>query len=273
MNPIIGQRWASIPIALACVLVQMACPWAVQPSSAAPLVRAHAHNDYLHAQPLADALARGFWSVEADIWLTNGLLLVAHDHWATSPDRTLQRLYLEPLRAFVKTNATPRGTPPFTLLIDVKSEAETTYAALRQALGNYTDMLTRFESNTIRTNAVMAIISGNRAQATMHGESVRFAAVDGRLPDLEANPSAALVPLISDNWSRHFKWRGTGPLPVEEEHKLRELVARAHAQGRRIRFWSTPDNPVGWKVLHDAGVDLLNTDKLAAMEEFLRARQ
>src|SRR5690349_20625285 len=42
-----------------------------------PLVQVHAHNDYEHPHPLFDALAQGFCSVEADIHLVNGHLLVA----------------------------------------------------------------------------------------------------------------------------------------------------------------------------------------------------
>ena len=114
-----------------------------------PLTRAHAHNDYLHERPLADALSHGLWSVEADVWLTNRALLVAHDFNKTSPDRTLQKLYLDPLRAFVKTNAAMRGAPPITLLIDVKSEAETTWAALREILKDYPDIL-RFDQTGFR---------------------------------------------------------------------------------------------------------------------------
>ena len=238
-----------------------------------PLLRAHAHNDYLHARPLTEALEHGFWSVEADVWLTNGALLVAHDFARTSPERTLQKLYLDPLRAFLKTNPAAQGAPPFTLLIDVKSEAETTYAALRDVLRGYGDMLTRFESNSIRTNALVAIISGERAEATMRTESVRWAAVDGRLPDLDSPPPVALVPLISDNWTKQFQWRGTGPLPAEERTKLRELVRRTHAQGRRLRLWAAPDTEAGWKELSEAGVDLLNTDHLAELEKFLRAEK
>jgi glycerophosphoryl diester phosphodiesterase len=235
-----------------------------------PLTRAHAHNDYLHQRPLVDALSHGFRSVEADVWLTNGVLLVAHDFDRTSPERTLQKLYLDPLRAFVRTNAAGRGAPSITLLIDVKSDAETTWAALREVLPGYADILARFESNRIETNAVMAIISGNRAEATMRADKIRFAALDGRLPDLETNRSLALVPLISDNWTKQFQWRGQGPLPEEERTKLRALVQRTHAQGRRLRLWAAPDNPGGWKELFDAGVDLLNTDKLAELSEFLR---
>jgi len=38
---------------------------------------AHAHNDYQHERPLLDALAHGFQSVEADVFLVEGKLLVA----------------------------------------------------------------------------------------------------------------------------------------------------------------------------------------------------
>ncbi|MFM7215674.1 MAG: hypothetical protein ACKO3H_12440 [Verrucomicrobiota bacterium] len=46
-------------------------------------------------------------------------------------------------------------------------------------------------------------------------------------------------------------------------------MRRAHEQGRRIRFWGARDNPVVWKEQFDAGVDLINTDKLEGLREFL----
>lgn len=255
-----------------CGLASLASGPAQSPAPA-PLWRAHAHNDYRHARPLADALAHGFRSVEADIWLVNGALLVAHDLRDTSPEKTLAALYLDPLRAFVRTNSQKNGTRPLTLLIDVKSDAEKTYAVLRDVLRGYADILTRFESNTVHINAVMVIISGARAEAVLRAEPVRFAALDGREPDLEKNPPPALMPLVSDNWTKHFQWRGTGPMPGEEREKLRELVRRAHAQGRRLRLWAAPDHEAGWKELFEAGADLVNTDKLGELERFLRARE
>src|SRR5262245_36395471 len=111
-----------------------------------PLLNAHAHNDYEHRHPLFDALAQGFCSVEADIYLVQGQLLVAHDRENVSTQRTLEALYLDPLRERVKKNGGkvfPNG-PEFTLLIDIKSEAEPTYAALREVLRRYADLLTVF---------------------------------------------------------------------------------------------------------------------------------
>jgi glycerophosphoryl diester phosphodiesterase len=252
---------------LFCLLMLVAWSHAAEPRP-----RAHAHNDYLHARPLADALAHGFRSIEADIWLTNGALLVAHDFKDASAERTLQRLYLDPLRAFVKTNSSRRGQSSIILLVDVKSAAEPTYAALAKVLTGYADILTEFSAAGTQTNAVMVIISGNRAEATMREEATRWAAVDGRLPDLESNPPVALVPLVSDNWTKQFRWRGIGPMAEDEKIKLKALVRQAHSQGRVIRLWAAPDNEACWKELFDAGVDFLNTDKLAEMESFLRSR-
>src|SRR5947209_11603808 len=80
-------------VMLACCRVAFAGPAATQPS---PQIHLHAHNDYLHERPLSDALEHGFCSVEADVHLVAGKLLVAHEIEAVKADRTLQSLYLDP---------------------------------------------------------------------------------------------------------------------------------------------------------------------------------
>jgi hypothetical protein len=229
------------------------------------LPSAHAHNDYLHARPLLDALEHGFCSVEADIHLVDGRLLVAHDADKVDPARTLERLYLDPLKA----RFSKRPKAEFFLMIDFKTEAESTYVALRKTLKNYSEILTVFRPNSIETNAVSIVISGNRPISTISNESVRYVAIDGRLPDLETKPLLTLVPWISDNWTKHFTWRGESPISPQERARLRWWVQQAHEQGRKIRFWAIPDNRNGWAELRSAGVDLINTDNLAGLRDFL----
>ena len=241
-----------------------------------PLPRAHAHNDYRHERPLHDALAHGFTGVEADIFLVDGDLYVAHDRHEITPERTLRRLYLDPLRERVKQNGGrvyPNGQQ-VTLLIDIKSEAAATYKVLDRILAEYKDIFTSFGPDGRRDRAVLAVISGNRPYELMASQEVRYAGYDGRLTDLQSDAPADLMPLVSDNWTRHFKWRGAGRMPAEERAKLREIVQAAHDKSKRVRFWATPDNPSParealWRELILAGVDMLNTDDLKGLQQFL----
>lgn len=238
---------------------------------APPLVRAHSHNDYEHTRPLLDALAHGFCSIEADIYLVGGRLLVAHDLKDVAPERTLEALYLEPLKQRVLENGgrVHRGGPAITLLVDVKSDGAATYAVLHETLQRYAGMLTLFEGAESRPGAVTVIVSGNRVPGIMAAQPNRLAAVDGRKGDFETNPPAALVPLVSENWNAISSWRWEGPMPDAERAALKRWVDRAHGQGRKVRFWNTPDRPEAWEILLKSGVDIIGTDNLPALRDFL----
>jgi hypothetical protein len=108
----------------------------------------------------------------------------------------------------------------------------------------------------------------------MASETVRYAAYDGRLEDLGSGAAATFIPLISDKWISHFFWEGKGDMPERERQKLRDIVETAHKQGRRVRFWATPDDrsqarEAVWRELVLAGVDLINTDDLEGLQQFL----
>ncbi|MCY4725593.1 phosphatidylinositol-specific phospholipase C/glycerophosphodiester phosphodiesterase family protein [Nocardioides sp. STR2] len=250
-------------------------------ASVSPLSQAHAHNDYEHDRPLQDALSHGFTSVEADVWLVDGELLVAHDREDVDPSRTLESLYLDPLvdRARREGGRVYRGYDGvFQLLIDVKSEAGPTYAAVHEALAEHRRIMSTFRDGRVRQDAVTAVISGNRDLPAMQAQRVRYAGYDGRMGDLGSGLPAAVLPLLSDNWTKYFSWQGVGPMPADQRAVLHDIVDRAHAAGYRVRFWATPDTPgpardALWAELLDAGVDHLNTDDLAGLEAFLRARE
>ncbi|HEV2393127.1 MAG TPA: phosphatidylinositol-specific phospholipase C/glycerophosphodiester phosphodiesterase family protein [Verrucomicrobiae bacterium] len=236
-----------------------------------PLTRVHAHNDYEHKRPLFDALDHGFCSVEADIYLVDGRLLVAHQRNQVKPQRTLEALYLDPLRERVKKNGGhvyPNG-PEFTLLIDIKGDWKVIYPVLRHVLMGYTQMLSRFRLGAKSPNAITVILTGNRSKDMFNRDPIRYAALDGDLADLDSGAPVNLIPWISSNWYKTFKWRGVGPIPPDEKLKLEQIVTRAHQQGRKVRFWGAPDTPFFWRQLLDSGVDLINTDDLDGAQKFL----
>lgn len=259
-----------------------AAPATVRPAGPRPLARAHAHNDYLHARPLHDALAHGFTSVEADIFLVDGELLVAHEPETLDPARTLVSLYLDPLLARVRAHhgSVHAGhRAPLQLLIDIKTDGAAAYLALDQLLRRYRPILTRYDRGRIRSGAVTPVISGDRAaRVPMEAQTTRYAFYDGRPDDLGSAAPASFIPLISGNWTQAFSWLGTGPFPTAERDRLHTFVSAAHAAGQRVRFWGTPDiagpqRDAVWAELLAAGVDHLNTDDLAGLEAFLRRRE
>ncbi|NIL58102.1 phosphatidylinositol-specific phospholipase C/glycerophosphodiester phosphodiesterase family protein [Salinispora arenicola] len=270
-------RRLSVALGLVATMLLGAAPaWAHGGSR--PLAQAHAHNDYEHERPLLDALDHGFTSVEADIYLVDGELLVGHDPEDLQPGRTLQRLYLDPLAAWVARNhgRVYRGSrQPLQLLVDIKNTGAQTYTELDQVLRSYRRMLTRYAFGRVRASAVTVVISGDRPRDLMEDQSVRYAFYDGRLSDLDTGAHSSFMPLISDNWNNVFTWQGVGPMPTEQRARLRDVIALAHRNGQRVRFWATPDEPGAqreavWRELRAAGVDHINTDDLAGLEDFLR---
>jgi hypothetical protein len=246
-------------------------PSAGQAPRITPLIHAHAHNDYEHKRPLFDALDQGFCSVEADVFLEAGALLVGHTHADLRPERTLEKLYLDPLRERIKANGGrvyPNG-PAVWLLVDVKTEAATTYDALDRILARYDDLVSVVKNGKLQEKAVTVVVSGNRDKPRLAAQKVRYAGIDGRVADLDSAEPANLMPWLSDSWSTLFRWSGDGRMPATERAKLKEIVRKAHERGRLVRLWATPEKIEVWRELRAAGVDLINTDKLAMLRQFL----
>lgn len=241
-----------------------------------PLPNAHAHNDYEQSRPLWDALDQGFTSVEADVYLINDSLFVAHERPTfNNPAHTLENLYLKPLTERINQNnqqvyAGYKG--PFYLMIDFKTEAESTYKALEKLLQKYSGILTSYKGNNAKAGAVNVFISGNRPIETLKKSKERLAAFDGRPADLGKKISRELMPVVSDNYSNHLTWRGKGEMPDEQFQKLSQLVQKVHAEGKKLRLWACPEDPAVWKKLREAGADFLSTDQLELVREFLLGR-
>jgi alkaline phosphatase len=95
---------------------------------------AHSHNDYEQKVPFLNAYNEHFGSVEADIFLIKGKILVGHNLKDLTDERSLENLYLKPLSTFNHKNRSLQ------ILIDVKSEAINTLDSLISLLKKYSKM-------------------------------------------------------------------------------------------------------------------------------------
>lgn len=164
--------------------------------SATP-VPVHSHNDYWRPHPLYSALAAGCMGVEADVWLTPDKtdLLVGHHPSELSAHRTLQSLYIDPIKQILdRLNAggtssgdAPGGiypTSPGTtlmLLIDVKGNASEIWPLVDRQLQplRQSGYLSRLEHGAaaaasppvpvFRRGAVTVVGTGNLAQSDVTG--------------------------------------------------------------------------------------------------------
>ena len=257
----------SLALLLACACAAVGCAHATAPRCVlAGRTGMHAHNDYNHPRPLLDALEAGAISVEADVFLQDGVLLVGHDRSQLTAARSLESLYLAPLYPRWRAGGAPVPAGcggRLWLLIDVKAEPEASQRALARLLARYRPLL----------RVVRVVISGERDKPGVMRDPEVLAGYDGRVLEREDAVPAVRMPLVSEQWSRLFSWTGQGEMPAQERARLLSIVAVVHAQGRKLRFWATPDEPKLWRELVLAGVDFINTDSLQALRHFLRGQQ
>lgn len=229
---------------------------------------AHAHNDYVHPRPLFDALENGFTSVEADVHLIDGKLIVSHDH-PTSDAESLEDLYLRPLDSIAKEHRgwIYSGYPhAITLMIDIKTEATETFSALQLVLARYRHMISPAKG----TPAVQVVISGNRDKQLIRKDPMHLATIDGRPEDLRLGFTTDEMPIISDNYTK-VVGRNTSGTPSDTDlQKIKDLAAQVHKENKKLRLWAIPDNAATWKLLLASGVDFINSDKLEELNAFLK---
>ena len=232
----------------------------------APHLNAHAHNDYVHPRPLRDGLASGFISVEADVHLQDGQLLVSHDR-PTRDAKTLEQWYLHPLDSMVARNGYVYPGVTFYLMIDLKTEGEATYQALKAAFATHASLLCRQKGC-----AVKVFVSGERPLQTMLRDRQSGLAIDGRPEDVGKGYTVDQMPVISDTFSNWSKWSGQQLPTASDFDRIRALAQQVHAEGKKLRLYGIPDHEVAWQALLNAGVDLINTDRLVALNDFLQRR-
>lgn len=233
------------------------------PSFVAKAQLVFAHNDYEKPVPLLNALAAQADFIEADVFVRNGKLVLAHTpKEADTSTRTLENTYLLPLVAFFaqyKDRITPdkRYTP--TLMIDVKDRIEDVLPILLPMLESNLTVFNR----TISPRGVRVAISGNRPRPEHYFDYPSYLFFDGRPSELYDEETARRVVLISDNFRSYARWDGTGDVPDDDKAKLKRIIKRAHDTGCPIRFWNAPDTPDAWKKLRKLGIDVINTDKIS----------
>jgi len=228
----------------------------------------HSHNDYAQKRPFWGAYEAGADSIEADVFLVDGKLLVAHSRRDLKPENTLRRLYLEPLREVFKKNggrARANGKP-LQLLVDLKNGKPAFDALL--ALIERDGFRDCFDIGKNPAAARLTITGDNSGiDFSACPAFVFFDVPSNRKLD---DGQYKRVWLVSDYAGIYTKWR-SGEMQKEDKRKIRDAAAQAHAKGVLFRLWGFPDHPDAWRLSLELGLDFINTDRPAVASKALAA--
>ena len=223
-----------------------------------------AHNDYARTVPFYTAYDLQVGFIEADVFLIDSKIMVAHHKHEIESGKTLDSLYLLPLRKKIAENKgyvydDPRRT--LTLMIDLKTEGVSTLDAVVNALRDYPEL--------IHCPTLYIMISGSVPDPSKWRNYPSFITFDGR-PGIAYTPSQLKrIRMISTSFGQHVKWDGTGALPEEARAIMKALMDDARKKKKLFRFWATPDFENAWKELIRTRVDVIVTDDVSALVNFL----
>ncbi len=224
-------------------------------------INGHSHNDYAQKHPFKTAFKAQMASIEADVFLVNNNLYVAHEEKDIKPSNTLESLYLKPIIEAIQVGK----AYPMILLIDIKSQADSTLDVVVQQIARYPLFLNE-------KCVVQFIISGNRPKPEKWATYPTFIQFDGRPNEIYQPEAWQRVGIVSQSFEKYTSKKGQKDIDNSTFDKMKSVVDSIHTQGKKVRFWATADRKSVWKALAKMGADFINTDKPRRLKSFLRSK-
>lgn len=228
-------------------------------AAAQPPVLIHSHNDYAQRVPFYQAYAQQVSSIEADVFLHDGQLLVGHDVEDLRADMTFEALYVEPIVTLFARNggrAFRDSDQTLQLMVELKSETDPTLRAVAALLGRWPEVF----DPEVNPAAVRVAVTGRVPAPETFDRYPRFLGFDGAW-DADYTPEQLeRIALISTNFRDFSQWNGKGTIIPAEKERLEQVIDRAHEQGKPVRFWNAPEGTTVYYTFYDMGIDYINTD-------------
>ncbi|MEK9614099.1 MAG: phosphatidylinositol-specific phospholipase C/glycerophosphodiester phosphodiesterase family protein [Flavobacteriaceae bacterium] len=214
----------------------------------------HSHNDYQQNVPFWTAYKNGLNSIEIDVFLKYNTLYVTHSESEIIAERTIENLYLNPIKNEILYSWNP--DKKLQLLIDIKSETQVTLNKLVQTLNQYPELIDQ--------RKISIVISGNRPDPKEYSNYPDYILFDYQsLDPLKNEEIWNKIALISLSFKKFSNWNGKGKMTEKYYRKVDSVVRIAHQYGKPFRFWATPDTKTAWELFRKLGIDYINTDQPA----------
>lgn len=241
----------------------------VEPVLARAPMQVHSHNDYRQRVPFYQAYAQQVASIEADVYLHKGCLLVGHDIEDLCPAMSFEDLYVKPLVTLFACNggqAFRDSECLLQLMVGLKSASEPTLRTVTGLLARWPEVF----DPSVNPRAVRVVVTGRVPAPEKFGDYPSFIRFDGNWRISYTPEQLDRVALISCNFRDFSQWNGKGAIIPAEKKRLREVIDRVHEWGKPIRFWNAPEGITVYYTFYNLGIDYINTDHPETCAAFFR---
>jgi hypothetical protein len=244
-------------------------------------VPVHSHNDYTRRIPLFEALASGCISIEADVHLVRGDLLVSHSSKGLHKKNNLRTMYLEPLQRMLEAqnrnlsvhNGSWSGSfnrdtqQTVVLLVDQKTSGLDTFTELHSQLQSLRELdylthwngtekvmrpLTIVATGKTPFDSVAALDSTHR---NIFGDA-HLEALPSALDDFATNPPTFRYNQSNSHYASTQFRNAIFLRPLDKDNYPQQILStprgkdltatqteQAAARGLLTRYWDAPTSP------------------------------
>ncbi|MBA4410811.1 MAG: hypothetical protein C0397_15470 [Odoribacter sp.] len=260
-------------LVLICVVVILTTQLSLAQKNAKPIISSH--NFTTNAE-LWESIGNGVINFQADVMYIYGKLFVT----ALMPDSashklpTLTDAYLYPLYNQYKKNNGEilQGYPEdIFLILKFNNQPIQIYKQLAAEMRPFSDMLSYKTEAAEHKGKLKILIKDKEYLDKINAVKPSFLSLVGNLSDIDKNVDPGKMPLIEVEFSEITSWKGIGTIPFEEFMKIKEIVAKVHAQNKKISITNCPSSKTIADLIQSSKADFINTREAARMAGYFGA--
>lgn len=214
---------------------------------------------------LWEAIGNGIFNFQADVMYIYGKIYVT----PVMPDDenhkfpTLPEAYLYPLyNQFKKNNSeiVPGYSGDIFLILNFTAQPTQIYKQLVAEMRPFSDMLTYYQVEGTDHQGKLRILIKDKSQLEkINGIKQSFLGQVGDLSDIDKNIDSKKMPLIEVDFNEITSWKGIGNIPFDDFRKIKDLVAKVHAQNKKISLINCPTYKTVADLVQTSKADFMNT--------------
>lgn len=229
--------------------------------------------NFLNKNELWESVGNGIINFEADVMYIYGKNYVT----AAMPDSanhklpTLADAYLYPLYSQFKKNngeIIPGFQGDVFLILNFAFQPAQIYKQLAAEMRPFQEILTYKIDGTEHKGKLRILIRDKAALERISNVKPSFLGLVGTLSDVDKNVDSERMPLIDLNLSELTNWKGIGNIPFEDFVKIKDTVAKIHAQKKKVCLSNCPINKTVADLIQTSGVDYIVTNDPIKMSAF-----